>query len=734
MKELKVNLENCYGISKLEYKFDFSDERAYIIYASNGLMKTSFTKTFDAICNGKKPVEEIFGRDPICDVTDETDVPIPYDNIFIVKSYDESYSSKNMSTLLMNEKLKKKYDDAVKNILAKKQDLINRLNYGFDKNSTFETEFNSTFACDDFLKKLEEIYNNGTGKEYKLDFSKIPYSDMFNDKVKEFINSNYKELMEYKNEYEDLISSCKYFKKGIFSQYNADNISASLSENGYFDAGHRLLLNDSSQILTAVELEELLQREKEKVFTDPKLVKKFNSINKKLSKNNQLRNFRKIIENDLDLISELVPFESFKQKCWNSILKENWVDIEKLVIEYKKSKHDIENLQKEASSQENQWRKVLEIFEERFHVPFKVEIANQEDVVLKNSVPTLVFKYKDKYSGDEVTIDRSKLQSLLSGGERRALYLMNIIFELESLKQKNKQMLIICDDIAESFDYKNKYAIIEYLYENHNYNNFNFIILTHNFDFFRTVSSRLLNRNREHSLMANYDIANNQIKLSNGEYLKNVFAYWRQNIHKNDAIVIATIPFIRNIIEYTKSEKDDTYLFLTSLLHYKKFSSPSTDKITLGELNDAIKTVWKDVDIIKDRDANESVLSLLIGNARNIMNTKADTEVNLEDKIVLSIASRIIGEKLIVDDLLRSGDYENEIKKMDRNQTRELINLYKSVYGNNAELVKIIEPISLFTSENIHLNSFMYEPLIDTSPNELKRLLTILIPLCEVTP
>ena len=732
MKELKVNLENCYGISKLKYEFDFSNESAYIIYASNGLMKTSFTKTFDALCNGKNPVEEIFGREPICDITDETDVPIPYDNIFVVKSYDESYSSKNMSTLLMNEKLKKKYDDVVKNILAKKQDLINRLNYGFDKNSTFETEFNKTFSCDDFLKKLEEIYNVGIGKEYRLNFSKIAYSDLFNDKVKEFINTNYKDLMEYKNEYEDLVDSCKYFKKGVFSQYNADNISTSLSENAYFDAGHSLLLNDSSQISKITELEDLLQQEKEKVFKNPGLVRKFNSIDKKLSKNTQLRNFRKIIENDLDLISELVPYDSFKQKCWNSILKENWLDIELLVNEYKKSKHDIEELQKEASTQENQWRKTLEIFEERFHVPFKVEIANQEDVVLKNSVPALVFKYKDKCNGDEVTIDRSKLQSLLSGGEKRALYLMNIIFELESLKQKNKQILIICDDIAESFDYKNKYAIIEYLYENHNYSNFNFIILTHNYDFFRTVSSRLLNTNRQHSLTANYDILNNQLQLSDGKYLKNVFNYWRKYIHGNDAIVIATIPFIRNIIEYTKTDKDDNYLFLTSLLHYKKFSSPSTDNITLGELNDVVKTVWEDVDIIKDRDAKDTVLSLLINTARSVMD-KEDTKVDLEDKIVLSIASRIIGEKLMVDDLLRRGFYDDDIKAIKKNQTRELINLYKRVCGNDAELVKIIEPVSLFTSENIHLNSFMYEPLIDTSPNELKRLLDTLIPLYDET-
>ena len=87
----------------------------------------------------------------------------------------------------------------------------------------------------------------------------------------------------------------------------------------------------------------------------------------------------------------------------------------------------------------------------------------------------------------------------------------------------------------------------------------------------------------------------------------------------------------------------------------------------------------------------------------------------------------------MVDDLLRRGFYDDDIKAIKKNQTRELINLYKRVCGNDAELVKIIEPVSLFTSENIHLNSFMYEPLIDTSPNELKRLLDTLIPLYDET-
>jgi hypothetical protein len=41
MKQLKIELENCYGIKKMQFQFDFSSGRAYAIYAPNGSMKSS---------------------------------------------------------------------------------------------------------------------------------------------------------------------------------------------------------------------------------------------------------------------------------------------------------------------------------------------------------------------------------------------------------------------------------------------------------------------------------------------------------------------------------------------------------------------------------------------------------------------------------------------------------------------------------------------------------------------
>ncbi|EAL7841788.1 hypothetical protein DV919_08140, partial [Campylobacter jejuni] len=58
--KLKLNLENCYGIGKLQKEFDFSDKNVLLFYAQNGIFKTSFAKTFKNIKDGKQIKDEIF--------------------------------------------------------------------------------------------------------------------------------------------------------------------------------------------------------------------------------------------------------------------------------------------------------------------------------------------------------------------------------------------------------------------------------------------------------------------------------------------------------------------------------------------------------------------------------------------------------------------------------------------------------------------------------------------------
>ena len=60
------------------------------------------------------------------------------------------------------------------------------------------------------------------------------------------------------------------------------------------------------------------------------------------------------------------------------------------------------------------------------------------------------------------------------------------------------------------------------------------------------------------------------------------------------------------------------------------------------------------------------------------------------------------------------------LSRGDSNQTRDWFNLVKPYL--TSEQIIIIEDVNLITPESIHLNSFMYEPLIDISDWTLRKL------------
>jgi hypothetical protein len=94
--------------------------------------------------------------------------------------------------------------------------------------------------------------------------------------------------------------------------------------------------------------------------------------------------------------------------------------------------------------------------------------------------------------------------------------------------------------------------------------------------------------------------------------------------------------------------------------------------------------------------------------------------LNLENKIVLAVATRLAAERYMIgkikDDKFVAG--------IAANQTQVLISKFKEKFPKQDETIKILERVGLMTPENIHVNSFMYEPIVDMSDEHLKRLYT----------
>src|SRR3970282_721575 len=122
MNKLNIELENCYGIKKLAYSFDFTVKSTYSIYAPNGIMKTSFANIFMDLSNGVGSKDLIFKeRNTNRIINDENNAEITSEQVFVIVPLDKEFKSKKISTLLVNKKLKGDYEQIHFNIDEKKE-------------------------------------------------------------------------------------------------------------------------------------------------------------------------------------------------------------------------------------------------------------------------------------------------------------------------------------------------------------------------------------------------------------------------------------------------------------------------------------------------------------------------------------------------------------------------------------------------------------------------------------
>ncbi len=116
---------------------------------------------------------------------------------------------------------------------------------------------------------------------------------------------------------------------------------------------------------------------------------------------------------------------------------------------------------------------------------------------------------------------------------------------------------------------------------------------------------------------------------------------------------------------------------------------------------------------LKYEPTGEKVVDIIFREADNIENADEVHEIIIEDKVILSIAIRLRTEYFLKRELEAAGKTAAELATR-RNQTSEWIDLYKTLIPP-ADKLRVMEEVNMMTPEYIHLNSFMYEPLIDMS-------------------
>lgn len=686
MQELEIiRLENAYGINKLRVNINSAKKLFQnIIYSKNGTFKTSFSRTLYQISNGEKNLV----KDRITDKTANIDMKIITEsgeindltNRFLVFSReiyesehkDLSKHSVELERLTINKKDKKYIEQLIideteeiylslntslKKVGLKLDDVKELYDFGVVGEIEWLIEFlkyiNSANSADISKINLKKIFQKAYNAIDDIDFKNKAekYIEVFNNKIKiELFDDNF----DHTN-CMDFISNLK--KTSFLSEISERGVV--IKGEAYYDIK---------------KLEKLFDDAITKISSDPEVIEKTNELLKTMGTAQEAKNLRKEMVSDPLLIVQL---SLGRKEIIRIYLKQTGIDFNYWIKTLEKTKMEVSRKLKEAVEQKSLFDKAIEIYTNRFHPVFDISIENRAESVLGLQVPMIVFKHKRCLSK---TINESELYSILSSGEKTTLNILKFIVEYEA--NKSQRPFIILDDIVETFDYANRYAFIEYITDLVN-QDVPVVVLTHNFEFYRTISSRipkLVNCIATSNDNGDVDICKNSNILRNIENVLKI---------NNESELLFSIPFVREANMILQKDVE----LLTNCLHYKE----DTISIILGDIVKELS-----VQVGFDVDSGKSYLTFLKEIADGI---QSFDNFDLVKKTILSIASRITLEEKVI------GTDFSKLENVDKNQTRYLLNTYKNDLTEDA--INLLERVQLFTPEFIHANSFMYEPLID---------------------
>ena len=118
-------------------------------------------------------------------------------------------------------------------------------------------------------------------------------------------------------------------------------------------------------------------------------------------------------------------------------------------------------------------------------------------------------------------------------------------------------------------------------------------------------------------------------------------------------------------------------------------------------------------------NAEESVMNMIMATSEACVESGVEIDGSaFQNKIVLSIAIRVAAEKFMIEKMNDAA----VVDSLGANQSYKLLQRFEQECSGEVEALDVVRSVLLMTPENIHLNSFMYEPIVDMSDEHLKRL------------
>ncbi|MBG0719470.1 hypothetical protein G3N18_15680 [Microbacterium sp. 2C] len=347
-------------------------------------------------------------------------------------AYDEQYAPTEFtSTLLVNAELREQYSEIHRGLMALQDELTKALKKVSGTKADIPGLVSQVFTQQD-----DNFFDALTRVSYEVErldeapFPDVPYDRLFNVNTEKILNDPKFQsvLAEYVTRLNELLDQSTFFSRAKFSYYNAETVSKSLAAQGFFDAKHSLLLAGEStprQVSSRNELETLILEEKERIAEDPELRTQLSAIEKAITGHQANRDFLAFISDHPELLTHFANITRFKQELWTSYIKECEELYTRAVASFKDSEARRRAIEKQAAAERTRWEEVIDLFNTRFSVPFTLVPRNREKVMLaQESFLTLDFEFKD--GGGASHMDREHLLRVLSTGERKAFYILNV--------------------------------------------------------------------------------------------------------------------------------------------------------------------------------------------------------------------------------------------------------------------------------------------------------------------
>lgn len=680
-------VENAFGIKSLHLNLE-NDKKMYqeLIYSKNGSFKTSFSNTLYNLSNGT--LENVFDR-----LTDEKailDISI-LENGKEIKNFDNRFVVFSREIHEQHSKLLSDYSSELETLTIDK------------KNSEYINELLTEETIE--IKLQIDNYLKGTGLNFEilLDmFSNLEdgYLDRIIQLLNTIINHEAQDISEinikkiYQKAY-DIVDQSEFQSKiSNYIQVLENKINAQLFDKNFNENNCLQFINnvDKAKYLSETksrglflkdkvyydidEVKKIFEEEIKKISKDPEIIEQSKEITKLMGTAKESEFLKESIQKNPLLVKQL---SAGRKNILLSYLKSSSIDYNYWLEVVKKAKKELNNVLKIAQDKQTNFERAIEIYKNRFHPIFDIKIVNKAESMLGIKTPTITF-YHNRYC--EIPVSETKLSQILSSGEKTTLNILKFIVEYENCKKYHP--FIILDDIVETFDYSNRYAFMEYINDLVNLD-VPTIVMTHNFEFYRTVSKRIPKLRKSVASANSNGVVDIQ---TNNRINKNM-----ENVLKCSNIYdfFCAIPYLREIktilLEDTKT--------LDSCLHYKENTSKLQIKdILLQFPSNAIKSL--------KIDENDIYMEKLFEIADSL---SGFDDFDIVKKTILSLSCRLLIERKII------ANNFNLLTNINTNQTAQLLDLYGEKLFPNVK--KYLEAVQLSTPEFIHANAFMYEPLID---------------------